>query len=78
MDCANGVGAAALQRLVVAVQARRGEAAGGLKLRLINTGDGALNAACGADFVQKERAMPANFQDTFDSAEGTPRCRKSV
>ncbi len=57
VDAANGVGAPKLA-----------EAAGrlsdlGLNIVVINSGtSGALNAGCGADFVQKEQARPAGFE----------------
>ncbi|KAK9861384.1 hypothetical protein WJX84_003574 [Apatococcus fuscideae] len=57
VDAANGVGAPKLA-----------EAAGrlsdlGLNINVINSGtSGALNAGCGADFVQKEQARPAGFE----------------
>eukprot|EP00891_Asterochloris_glomerata_P002729 jgi/Astpho2/2729/fgenesh1_pm.00050_%23_7_t len=55
VDCANGVGGLKLQQL------QRRLASGGLQMRLHATGDGELNGDCGADFVQKERGVPAGF-----------------
>ncbi|GLC40833.1 hypothetical protein PLESTB_000017600 [Pleodorina starrii] len=61
VDCANGVGAEQIQRLVPALQRL------GVELRLRNTGDpargGQLNHRCGADFVQKDRLPPTDFDD---------------
>ncbi len=57
MDCANGVGANALQQLQEKLGAK-------LRLKLFNTEVGVagkLNADCGADFVQKERTGPASM-----------------
>lgn len=73
VDCANGVGSAALQRLTASLQARGGAAAA-LKLKLVNTGEGGLNDNCGADYVQKERSQPVNFQAALDATEAIPRC----
>lgn len=56
VDCANGVGAIHLQRVAGRLQAA------GLKLQLINVGDGKLNYKCGADFVQKDKVPPSGFQ----------------
>lgn len=59
VDCANGVGAAKMERLLKHLPE--------LHLRLRNTGEGPLNGRCGADFVQKGdngvACAPANFQD---------------
>ncbi|KXZ56114.1 hypothetical protein GPECTOR_2g997 [Gonium pectorale] len=57
VDCANGVGAVQLQPLVPAL------AGVGVELRLRNTGGGQLNHQCGADFVQKDRKPPSDFED---------------
>ncbi len=56
IDCANGVGAAKLQQLVPLLQDV------GLRLELLNTGAGRLNHLCGADFVQKDRKVPTEFE----------------
>jgi hypothetical protein len=56
VDCANGVGAGKLQ--VLADRLAPGMAA---ELRNTSTEAG-LNDACGADFLQKERRLPAGFQ----------------
>ncbi|KAL6779445.1 PHM1 [Auxenochlorella protothecoides x Auxenochlorella symbiontica] len=56
VDCANGVGAPKLLAL-----ADRCTAAG-LHLTLHNTGEGALNGRCGADFVQKARLLPDGLE----------------
>jgi phosphoacetylglucosamine mutase len=53
VDCANGVGAAKLQRLAARLAGR-----GLLRAALRNTGGGRLNHRVGADFVQKEQAPP--------------------
>ena len=55
MDCANGVGGLKLQQM------QQRLASAGLQMRLHATGDGELNGECGADFVQKERDVPAGF-----------------
>ncbi|EFJ45974.1 hypothetical protein VOLCADRAFT_82053 [Volvox carteri f. nagariensis] len=59
VDCANGVGAEQLQKLVPALHDI------GVELRLRNTGQGGgqLNHRCGADFVQKDRLPPSEFED---------------
>lgn len=57
MDCANGVGAAALDQLLQKLQ-------GKLHMNLLNIAagvSGGLNEGCGADFVQKERTAPRGF-----------------
>lgn len=61
MDCANGVGAAKLQVLADRL-------APGLSAELRNTGAEGLNDGCGADFLQKERRLPAGFQDVPEGA----------
>ncbi|KAK9805800.1 hypothetical protein WJX73_001329 [Symbiochloris irregularis] len=66
VDCANGVGANALQQLQEKLGAK-------LRLKLFNTEVGVagkLNADCGADFVQKERTGPASMT----LAECSGRC----
>ena len=58
MDCANGVGAEALAQLLEKLPP------GKLRLQLRNTdtkAGGKLNANCGADHVQKERACPRGW-----------------
>ena len=56
VDCANGVGAEALKALSERIGAQ-------LSVTLRNTGEGGLNEACGADYVQKERQFPAGLDD---------------
>ena len=56
IDCANGVGALALQQME-------------LPWQLYNTGEGGLNDQCGADYVQKERAVPAGCSSIPESAQ---------
>ena len=72
VDCANGVGAPALQRLAAALQ-RKPSPAAALRMRLVNKGGGGLNESCGADFVQKERSLPSGFQAALDVMPGAPR-----
>lgn len=70
VDCANGVGAAKLQVLADRL-------APGMAAELRNTGiaEGrGLNESCGADFLQKERRLPAGFHDVPDGA----RCRHGI
>lgn len=64
VDCANGVGSNALRQLTAALGKVPGgkAAAGGLDMQLVNTGEGQLNDSCGADFVQKDRALPASIE----------------
>jgi phosphoacetylglucosamine mutase len=64
VDCANGVGAAKLQRLAARLGGR-----GLLRAALRNTGGGRLNHRVGADFVQKEQAPPEGLGD---AAPGQP------
>ena len=69
VDCANGVGAAKLQ--VLADRLTPGMAA---ELRNTGSADGSgLNDSCGADFIQKERWLPAGFHDVPDGARCTHR-----
>ena len=56
VDCANGIGAPHLQTLSQQLQTS------GFSLTARCTGDGILNGGCGADYIQKERAMPATFE----------------
>ena len=62
LDCACGIGAAP----AAALAAHPVAAAAGLRLELRNAGrePGALNARCGADFVQKARTAPIAFGDS--------------
>ncbi|KAG2489988.1 hypothetical protein HYH03_011617 [Edaphochlamys debaryana] len=64
VDCANGVGAAQLKPVAEALAGR------GIELRLRNTGAGGgqLNHRCGADFVQKDRLPPTEWEDVPDGA----------
>ncbi len=55
IDCANGVGALALRQME-------------LPWQLYNIGEGGLNDNCGADYVQKERAVPAGCSSIPKSA----------
>lgn len=64
VDCAHGVGASHLQTLTQPLQMS------GLHLTAKCTGDGILNGGCGADYIQKERAMP----DTFETVPDGSRC----
>ncbi|KAK2080518.1 hypothetical protein QBZ16_000371 [Prototheca wickerhamii] len=57
VDCANGIGAPALEALTSAVRASRAP----LDVCAFNVGKGELNGGCGADFVQKARRLPAGF-----------------
>ena len=64
VDCANGVGAAALEELQLRLQ-------GGMRLQLRNTdlrNTAKLNAGCGADFVQKDRACPSGVSTSEASS----------
>ncbi|KAI8470507.1 MAG: phosphoacetylglucosamine mutase [Monoraphidium minutum] len=62
VDCANGVGGLKLRDMAP------GLAALGLRMELVNTGDGRLNHNCGADHVQKEQAFPEGLQDVPEGA----------
>ena len=64
VDCANGIGAPHLQTLSQHLQMSS------FNLTAKCTGDGILNSGCGADYIQKERAMP----DTFESVPDGTRC----
>lgn len=55
VDCANGVGAIKLKELA--------EGLVGISVRLCNTGHGALNHLVGADYVQKEKALPLSISE---------------
>lgn len=68
VDCANGVGARHLERIVERLRST------GLTLKLHNKGDGdgRLNDGCGADFVQKERTVPSGA--AFHGLEAGSRC----
>ena len=69
MDCANGVGGLKLQQM------QQRLAGAGLQMRLHATGHGELNGQCGADFVQKERAVPAGFpQEALTQAQARSAC----
>lgn len=62
VDCANGVAAPFLTKL--------GNCPGaipqGYKFNLRNSGAGILNDKCGAEFVQKNQALPDTFDDILD------------
>lgn len=69
VDCANGVGSHALKQLTAALAKvpNGGKAAAdSLNLQLINTGEGQLNGECGADYVQKERSLPAGINQALE------------
>ena len=69
MDCANGVGGLKLQQM------QQRLASAGLQMRLHASGDGELNGECGADFLQKEREMPAGFpREALTQAEARSAC----
>ena len=57
LDCANGVGAA----VAAAVGTHPGVVATGLAIQPVNTSRAGLNAACGADYVQKKQRMPGGM-----------------
>lgn len=59
VDCANGVGYISLAKFTK----RIGKV---LPICERNTGEGALNKNCGADFVQKSKCLPQNFDKTKD------------
>ena len=69
VDCANGVGAPKLARLLDA--AREAGAPLPVELRNANSGGG-LNEDVGADFVQKERALPKH--GAFASLPANAKC----
>ena len=77
MDCANGVGSEALHRLAAALEAIPGGKAAAFDMQLVNTGGGQLNDACGADFVQKDRALPVGFESLL-SGGNTSSIRQAV
>ncbi|KAL3138406.1 hypothetical protein ABBQ32_006202 [Trebouxia sp. C0010 RCD-2024] len=62
VDCANGVGAQHLQSLSQHLQTS------GFSMIAKCTGDGILNGGCGADYIQKERAMPYTFESVSDGS----------
>jgi phosphoacetylglucosamine mutase len=63
VDCANGVGGIAMAGVDGVFDG----------LVVVNrAGDGPLNAGCGADFVQKKRAMPAVFGGGGGGRKGAP------
>ncbi|XP_024537107.1 phosphoacetylglucosamine mutase [Selaginella moellendorffii] len=59
VDGANGVGARKLLDLQMLIE--------GLNLEVRNSGEGELNHLAGADFVQKEKVLPAGFAASADS-----------
>lgn len=59
VDCANGIGAEKLQYLGKCPGAKPQ----GYFFEVVNAGDGQLNHMCGADYVQKDKAFPAGFQN---------------
>lgn len=61
VDCANGVGALKLDKLMPYVTPL------GLDFRLYNVGEGVLNGDCGSDFVQKEKTLPETMRDIKDA-----------
>lgn len=54
VDCANSVGAVALEPLAARLEQA------GLSLKLFNKAEGLPNEGCGADFVKTKQAAPAN------------------
>lgn len=62
VDCANGVGAITLSKLVKPLSNC------GLYLKLKNTGEGVLNSMCGADYVQSEQKLPHGFENIENGA----------
>lgn len=54
VDCANGVGALAMKHFADRLSSI-------IQIERRNTGEGGLNAHCGAEHVQKSRALPAHF-----------------
>ncbi|QIW95151.1 hypothetical protein AMS68_000669 [Peltaster fructicola] len=63
IDCANGVGAIALKRLLKYLPTE-GETAGGIKVNVVNDrvdDPAVLNEKCGADFVKSGQRAPENF-----------------
>lgn len=60
IDCANGVGAEKIESVIECIVSN------GTVVTLKNTGDGVLNSQCGADFVQKEKKVPQNFEHGID------------
>lgn len=62
VDCANGIGAAHLQMLSQHLQMS------GFNMTAMCTGAGILNGGCGADYIQKERAMPHSFESVPDGS----------
>ena len=68
VDCANGVGAAKLAALAAAA----GDATLPLRLRNVEGAPGSLNNRVGADYVQKEKAVPA--EGGFDALPPGAKC----
>ncbi len=62
IDCANGVGAIVLQRLLHRLPYFKH------RFVLLNTGEGQVNFKCGSDYVQKSKTFPANFDDVPEGA----------
>ena len=62
VDCANGIGAQHLQTLSQHLQTS------GFSVVAKCTGEGVLNGGCGADDIQKERAMPHTFESVSDGS----------
>ncbi|GBF88939.1 phosphoacetylglucosamine mutase [Raphidocelis subcapitata] len=62
VDCANGVGGLKLAEMAAPL------AALGLRLELVNRGEGRLNHDCGADYVQKEQTFPEGLRDVPEGA----------
>lgn len=63
VDCANGVGAIALKRLLKYLPAED-DAAGGIKINIVNDcveDPAVLNEKCGADYVKSGQRAPENF-----------------
>eukprot|EP00735_Rhodelphis_limneticus_P014330 TRINITY_DN8339_c0_g1::TRINITY_DN8339_c0_g1_i1::g.29165::m.29165 TRINITY_DN8339_c0_g1::TRINITY_DN8339_c0_g1_i1::g.29165 ORF type:complete len:872 (+),score=284.15,sp/F1RQM2/AGM1_PIG/44.63/6e-134,NTP_transf_3/PF12804.2/3.8e+03,NTP_transf_3/PF12804.2/9.8e-15,PGM_PMM_I/PF02878.11/7.7e-05,PGM_PMM_I/PF02878.11/2e-07,PGM_PMM_I/PF02878.11/9.8e+02,PGM_PMM_IV/PF00408.15/4e-09,PGM_PMM_IV/PF00408.15/5.7e+03,NTP_transferase/PF00483.18/3.3e-09,PGM_PMM_II/PF02879.11/4.8e-08,PGM_PMM_II/PF02879.11/5.4e+03,PGM_P len=65
VDCANGVGAIQMQKLMQQLSHALGPNAPQLELR--NLGPNGLNLDCGADYVQKMKKLPVGISSARDS-----------
>lgn len=70
LDCAHGVGAGTAVELFKALE----QVPGSIRAKLFNVGgEGTeVNLKCGADFVQKEKVLPANSQADSDGSSAAP------